>query len=94
MKSKQHKKIPVPKFANYEEEAHFWDTHDFTEVESRPVTIQVAKNLSSIVTVRFEGETLTKLEQLAEQRGLGTATMIRMWVMERLNTVPIPTAHK
>ena len=96
-KTKTHKTnnepLPVPICATYEEEATVWDTHDITDYAFRPVKVTVAKNLSSIVTVRFEGETLTKLERQAEQKGLGTATMIRMWVMKRLNGQAMSAAH-
>ncbi len=38
----------IPDFATREEEAAFWDTHEFTEVldETRPGTLRVGKNLS------------------------------------------------
>jgi hypothetical protein len=38
----------IPDFQSREEEAAFWDTHDFTEFldETRPVKLRVAKNLS------------------------------------------------
>ncbi len=63
-KTKTHKTkkglLPVPTFATYEEEATFWDTHDFTDYAFQLVKVTVAKNLSKIVTVRSEGGTLAK----------------------------------
>jgi hypothetical protein len=37
----------IPSFANIEEEAEFWDTHDFTDFldESAPANIEVAGEL-------------------------------------------------
>lgn len=38
----------IPEFHNYEEEAEFWDTHDFSEFwnEAKSVEAQVAESLS------------------------------------------------
>jgi hypothetical protein len=48
-------KSRVPDFQSREEEAAFWDTHDFTEFldETRIVKLRVGKNLSSALTVRL-----------------------------------------
>jgi hypothetical protein len=39
----------IPAFANFEEEATFWDTHDLTNFmeESRPVLITVGRELAA-----------------------------------------------
>jgi predicted DNA binding CopG/RHH family protein len=81
------KKLPVPTFSSYEEEANFWDTHDTTDYDFRPVKATVSKSLGQMVSVRFESDTLNKIDQVASSKGLGTASLIRMWTMERLQTV-------
>jgi len=49
----------IPAFKSYEEEAEYWDTHDFSEVwdQAEPVTARVAKNLSASMQIRFDTET-------------------------------------
>ena len=79
------KKLPIPTFSNYEEEANFWDTHDTTDYAFEPIRVKIAKPLCNIISVRFETETLKKIDEQAESKGLGTASLIRMWTMERLN---------
>lgn len=76
----------IPAFTSYEEEATFWDTHDFTEFknETHPVKVRSTRGLSENVQVRFDTETDRELEVLAHQRGLKKATLIRTWVLERL----------
>jgi len=76
----------IPVFNSYEEEATFWDTHDFTDFkqETTPVTVHSTRGLSANVQVRFDPETDHELEALARERGMKKATLIRTWVLERL----------
>jgi len=76
----------IPAFNSYEEEATFWDTHDFTDFkqETTPVTVRSTRGLSANVQVRFDSETDLELETLARERGMKKATLIRTWVLERL----------
>ncbi len=76
----------IPAFATREEEAEFWDTHDTTDFEDEmvPVKVKVAKHLSEGVTVRLDSRTVARLRELAAAKGLGPSTLMRMWVLERL----------
>jgi predicted DNA binding CopG/RHH family protein len=78
----------IPEFANQEEEAAFWDTHDFTEFwdELEPVKVKFAKNLSKGITVRFDEDTLNKLRRDARAMGMGPTTYVRMLVLEKLRS--------
>jgi hypothetical protein len=46
----------IPAFASVEEEAAFWDTHDFTDfaAESSPVQITVGQELAERLTLRLD----------------------------------------
>jgi len=76
----------IPAFTSYEEEAAFWDSHDFTDFkdETRPVKVRATRGLSDPVQVRFDTETNRELEAQARTRGVKKSTLIRMWVLERL----------
>ncbi|MGH2559377.1 MAG: CopG family antitoxin [Thermomicrobiales bacterium] len=85
-------KEPIPDFKSIEEEAAFWDTHDFTDYldEFKPVTIRVSKNfrsqtLSNGITVRLDAPTLVQLREFAQQKGIGPSTLARMWILEKLH---------
>ncbi len=80
-------KQPIPSFKTYAEEAAFWDTHDLTDYfdDFQPQTLRLAKPLASGITVRFDAQTLDKLREEAERKGIGPTTLIRMWVRERLS---------
>jgi len=76
----------IPSFANIEEEAEFWDTHDFTDYaeESRPVEITRGSELADRLTVRLEQADREALARRARDKGVGPSTLVRMWVKERL----------
>ena len=67
----------IPDFQSYEEEAAFWDTHDFSEIwgEAKPVQAQVAEHLSEYslskkLEVRFDAATDQELADKARERGV------------------------
>ncbi len=79
----------TPQFASEQEESDFWDTHssvdymdDMVEVDVRFVDARPRKEQ---ISLRLDRETITRLKAVAQQRGIGYQTLIRMWVMERLN---------
>lgn len=78
----------IPEFKNDQEEAEFWDTHSVTDYldDLKPVDITFieARPRKSQISLRLDPQTITQLKKLAERRGVGYQTLIRMWVMERL----------
>ena len=76
----------IPDFKSREEEAAFWDTHEFTEFldETRPVKLRVTKNLSEGLTVRLDRRDREELERRAAEHGIGPSTLVRMWIKDRL----------
>jgi len=76
----------IPAFQNIEEEAAFWDTHDFTDYldESRPATISVGPELADRLTVRLDQADREELTRRAKEKGVGPSTLARMWLKERL----------
>ena len=76
----------IPDFQSREEEAAFWDTHDFTEFldETRPVKLRVGKHLSQGLTVRLDRQDREELERRATAQGIGSSTLVRIWIKDRL----------
>ena len=76
----------IPDFANVEEEAAFWDTHDFTDFleESVPVQITVGQELAERLTLRLDQADRQELARRARAMGVGPSTLARMWLKERL----------
>ena len=62
--TKAHCKIPA--FNSYEEEAHFWDTHDFTD--KLPIRQDKAQARTKQIVFRVDSELDSELETIARQR--------------------------
>jgi len=90
----------VPKFKSIEEMANFWDTHSTADYPDfwEPVTnLKFSRNLKStylngeksskseVVQMRLDKETISAMEKVARQKGVGTSTAARMLIRERLS---------
>ncbi len=78
----------LPKFASDQEEAEFWDTYDSTEFldDTQPVDVTFvdARPAKKQISLRLDPEAIERLKAIAQRKGVGYQTLIRMWVMERL----------
>jgi predicted DNA binding CopG/RHH family protein len=81
-----HIKSRLPEFKSHEEEAAWWERHNLADYqdEFESVKARFANNLSKGVTVRLDPETLDKLHTQAQRKGIGTTTLIRMWILEHM----------
>jgi predicted DNA binding CopG/RHH family protein len=77
-------KKPIPDFKNRQEMAEWFDTHDMTEYDFKPVKVRFAKNLSAGLNIRLDPHSLEQLRTVAHEKGIGPTTLVRMWVMEHL----------
>jgi predicted HicB family RNase H-like nuclease len=78
----------IPAFHSYEEEAAWWDETDTgaPEFEDEFTSVQVRhrRGYTKQLMFRVDEETDQELEQLAEERGIKKATLVRIFVRERL----------
>jgi predicted HicB family RNase H-like nuclease len=83
-------KRTIPDLKTREDVAHFWDTHSAADYkdEFEPVILTPAKHLTRTMNVRFDEHDLEKLQEVAEQKGVGPSTLARMWIKERLHNNP------
>ncbi len=49
------------------------------------MTEQQSTNKSSNLTIRFDQQALEALRKLANEKGMGVTTLVRMWTLERLH---------
>ena len=86
--SKQPSDNSIPQFATREEEAEFWDTHDFTDYwdELEPANLKAGPNVASsiLVSLDLDGGSLTRLCEKADSLGVNIETLARTWILERL----------
>ncbi len=84
----EEKKSRIPDFETVEEEAEFWDTHSFEEFEDELEEVTdvrfVVRRQTEGVTVRFDPQTLARLKKIAQAKGVGPSTLLRMWALERM----------
>lgn len=78
----------IPQFGSEQEEAEFWATHDSTQylkdTEAVDVTFRDARPRKTQISLRLDADSIDRLRVVAERKGVGYQTLIRMWVMERL----------
>ena len=94
MKKKSKFTIPDESiFRDREKEAKFWEEHfDEAMKAGKPIKIRVARNLSETLNMRWDTPTLNRVRKAAKQKGLGPTQLIRMWVIEKLNSGSYRTA--
>lgn len=80
--------LKLPQFANAQEEAEFWETHDstqyFEDTEPVEVDFEDARPRKAQISLRLDPDSIAQLRTIAASKGIGYQTLIRMWVMERL----------
>ena len=87
MKKKTYKFPDFDKMT-YKEEANWWDKHDFTEfwdaTEEVEMVFELDKPRDETVVLRVQKDIKERLDKLARSRGLNLSTLVRMWLMEKL----------
>ncbi len=80
----------IPKFKSLEEEANFWDTHSFVdfedELEELDIVVDLQKPKEEAVVLRIQKSVKDKIEKIAKVKGLNASSLIRLWLMEKLQS--------
>ena len=81
----------LPRFETLDELVEFWDTHDFTDYmdEMEEVDLDSLPTEPSTLPVTLDPEPLAKLTQIANQKGVSPATLLKSWIEERLAQEPV-----
>lgn len=74
----------IPAFRTTEEEAEFFDTHDFNEFWDELEPVELQHTLEDKIQVRLDKTMSNELELFAQKRGMKKATLVRQWLRERL----------
>ena len=81
----------IPKFKSIEEEAEFWDTHSITDFPLDTKRVKVIFNLKekkdSLLTIRLQPDIKVSLDKMAEEFGVNSSTLARMWLIEKLREI-------
>ena len=81
------KRSQIPNFKNRQEMAQWFDAHNIADYQDEFKTVEArfAKNLVDTINVRFDPRDLEKIRKIAQRKGVGPSTLVRMWAMERLS---------
>ena len=76
----------IPRFASIQEEAEFWDSHDFTEYSDgfEPVELQVDDDFKSVYIMQVEGALVADLLTAADAEGLRPGELARELIADGL----------
>lgn len=82
----QHLDSRIPEFATRQEEAEFWDSHDFADFwdELELIQIETGDDLARRVSLRLDADSLGSVCVLAHEKGVSPGTLIRTWVKEHI----------
>ncbi len=74
-------------FKDRTKEADYWEKNfDKAWNTSKPIKVKFARNLSETLNIRLDTETLNDVRDQAIKKGLGPTQLIRMWIMEKINS--------
>lgn len=98
--------VNVPEFGSYEEEATWWDNHrhlNFRDPDAptykskgnpNAKSIYLAKDpLEGSMNIRFSEQDLEKIRAIANKKGIGPTTLVRMWAKERLQQEQVASSR-
>ena len=71
---------------SYKDIGEFWDTHDLDEFweQTQPVEFETDLKTGSMYYYPLDSTLSEKLRSTAKQRGVSLATLLNVWVQEKL----------
>lgn len=79
-------KSSLSKATSYFEIGEFWDTHDVADYWDKTEVVDMEVDIQS--KTRYypvEKELSFKLQKTAQQRGVSAATLLNLWIQEKLH---------
>lgn len=80
-------KKSIPEFKSRQEMAEWFDAHDMTEYDFKPIRVRFSKELSEPLNIRLDPDSMQELRTVAHKKGVGPTTLARIWIKEHLSTV-------
>ncbi|MEX0867272.1 MAG: CopG family antitoxin [Pirellulales bacterium] len=82
-------KSKIPQTDSIRELAEFWDEHDLTDFEEElEVVTEPIFERESEVTIHLPPKEVATIEYLAKSQGVDSASLIRAWVLDRVQATP------
>ncbi len=74
----------IPRFANEEEEAAYWETHSLAGTLMAGSVHEADTRESTTITLRFDPRMLSRIKRIARERYLNYQPMMKQWLSERI----------
>ncbi|MBM3813171.1 MAG: hypothetical protein FJW20_16225 [Acidimicrobiia bacterium] len=77
----------LPKTDSIEELARFWDTHDLTDFEQELEEVRepvFARSKGVSLSIDLQPAAAKHLKEIAQSKGLKETSVVRQWILERL----------
>jgi predicted DNA binding CopG/RHH family protein len=87
MPSKKPKKLPDMTEWTAKEIHEFWKTHSSADYwdETEEVEVEVRRRPRRPVSVKLSDEDVRALKRIADEKGMGYTTLLRVWIKEKLH---------
>lgn len=77
---------------SYQEEANWWDAHDFTEfwdeLKDVEIIFELEKPKDEALTLRLQKGSKEKIAKIAKKKGISTSSLARAWLLDKLRSYP------
>ena len=78
----------LPVFANADEEAAYWEEHStaphWDGMEPSPIVVEAQRRPTKMISLRLPENYLSAVKRAADQKGIPYQSLMRMWLVERL----------
>ncbi len=81
----------LPQLKSYEEMADFWDEHSLADYwdQTEPAEFEISPQARRRYMVAVDRDLLTRIGQLARQRGVSTESLVNLLLEQRLQQMQI-----
>ena len=77
----------IPETDSIEELARFWDTHDLADFEDQLEEVsEPVFERQTVMKVQLAPQEADAIEQIAKSKGVGSAALIKEWLLEKIRT--------
>lgn len=86
------KKLPDMSNWTAKEIHEFWKTHSSADYwdQTEEVEVEVTRHPRRPVSIKLSEQDVQALKRIAQKRGLGYTTLLRIWIKERLHEEVAP----
>lgn len=74
---------PIPDNMTIEEASEFWDAHSVADYPTRVVEVEFSPE-ENLTLVAIANDLVLRLEKEAKERGVSIATLVNLWIQEKL----------